>query len=79
MNPARHTKKFKNILRMHIKEYLGQWSNFEHIAREVAAEGWSIAIEWPASCRYWQRREVAKLKNDLDFVAQLNVEVVPWG
>lgn len=66
MNPARHTRKFKSRLRMHIKEYLGLCKIFGIISREVAAEGWIIAIEWPAPCRYWRRKEVAKLKKDLD-------------
>ena len=66
MNPVRHTGKFKRRLRMHIREYSSLWKNFETLAREVTGWGWSVAIEWPASCRYWRRKEVAKLQKDLD-------------
>ena len=65
MNPVRHTESFKKRLRRHLRVFSQIWSNFVKLAKEVHGWGWSIAIEWPASCKYWQRRPVIKLQHEL--------------
>ena len=65
MNPVRHTEEFQRRLRGHTNILKNMWANFVTLARGVRGLGWSIAIEWPASCKYWHRRMVINLQREL--------------
>ena len=66
---GQHDKLAENDAKVDKARHL--WHNFTTLADQACTRGHTVAIEWPATCSYWQFPEVAeylngKIVNNLD-------------
>ena len=54
-----HLPGHKERMKEHFRIFTALWKNFMKIAYIVKSRGGTVSNEWPTSCRYWGRSEVA--------------------